>query len=181
MIIDGKPTPCDDSDAWFVEDMRKTSIPGERVSVEERRTNREAIIRAKLTCMTRCPIRKDCMEQALSFTDFDQHFVYGGYMGLERQTIVDGTPLRAPAEAAAPGYQLSRERLDEFLDYHLTFEEAAERWGVTLRQAERLLMYGVWQQRVVQGDSWVMLHDGSVAATPVDAMSKEPPAPVRAA
>ena len=41
MIIDGEPTPCDDSTAWFVEDLRKDSEPGVFISAEDRRANRE--------------------------------------------------------------------------------------------------------------------------------------------
>lgn len=169
MIIDGEPTPCDDSTAWFVEDLRKDSEPGVFISAEDRRSNREAIIRAKLTCATRCRFRRQCMESALVMDAEDNNWVWGGYTGHERSSILNDGPLKVPAEVQSQRYRMDPARVSEFLDYHLTLEEAADRWGVTLRHAEYSLKYYIWNQRVQQGDPWVTLHDRAVEAMPVDA------------
>lgn len=181
MVIDGEPTPCDDSTAWFVEDLRKDSEPGVFISADDRRANREAILRAKLTCATRCRWKRQCMETALDIDHQDNNWVWGGYTGHERSSILNDGPLKVPAEVASQRYNLDPARADEFLDHHLTLEEAADRWGVTLRHAEYSLKYHIWNRRLRAGDPWVTLHDRPVSVTPVDATSTESSDTVRAA
>lgn len=169
-----RPPPCEGSDAWLVEDMSTTSSPGLIHTPGERQANREAILRAKLTCLTWCHRRAECMQGELEFGPDAQFFVYGGYSGTERTRLLRSGPLPPPAEAAAGTYRLDADlRIAEFLDYHLTLDECAERWNTTPRYAEKVLKYSIWNLRAEQGDPWVMLHDVNVSSRDVDATDTE--------
>lgn len=174
-----RPPPCDGSAAWLVEDMSTTSRPGVTHTPGERQANREAIIRAKLTCLAWCQRRAECMKGELEFSPDDQYFVYGGYSGTERQRFLAKGPLPVPAEALGGAYRSDADtRTAEFLDHHLTLDECAERWGTTPSYAEKVLKYSIWNLRVEQGDPWVMLHGDEVSSRDIDATVKEAtPAP----
>lgn len=183
MYDDGsQPPPCSyNPEAWFLDNAWGA---GREVRPEEdRRNHREAVLRAQLTCLTGCHMRRQCMESALGNTDYDQHHIWGGYQGAERQNVLDNGPLPVTREAMAPPYNIDRTygKVTEFIDYHLTLSEAAERWGFSVRYTENILKYAVWQLRVLEGDPWVMLHDSDVSSTTETATATEVAATVRAA
>lgn len=183
MYDDGtQPPPCSENpEAWFLDNPRGAGR--EVLPAGDRRNHREAILRAQLTCLTRCDVRRQCMGTALGNTDYDQHHIWGGYQGAERQNLLDEGPLPVPREALASNFNIDNTygKVDEFLGYHLTISEAAERWGLSVRHTENILKYAVWQLRVLEGDPWVMLQADPVSSPVEHATSTEVPADVRAA
>ena len=147
-------TPCQqrDTQEWFAPDNRGGIIGGK--SPEQREQDVSDSLRAKLICMTRCPVRKQCMETALSYED-NNYWIWGGYSGPERQRIQDDGHLTAPDNTTLARF----DRINEFIDYHLLRSEAAERWGISERGVESLLHRYIWDLRIAQGDPWVVLHE----------------------
>lgn len=141
-------TPCEGADDWFVSSNRGA---GDKPSAD-RENDLANSLRSKLTCLTRCPVRKECMETALSYED-NHHWVWGGYAGHERQHIAEQGPLVAPGVMAPARL----DRINEWIDYRLTREEAAERWGMTVAGVTTALGRYIWWLRVNQSDPWTVL------------------------
>lgn len=144
-------TPCHGRGDWFAVDNRGGTDRSRKTKAEMEQDVSD-ILRAKLTCLTRCKVRKQCMETALSFED-NNHWVWGGYGGGERARILEDGPLPVPSDGAAVRF----DRVNQFIDFHLLRSEAAELWGMTERGVETALNRYIWDLRVIQGDQWVML------------------------
>jgi hypothetical protein len=167
--------PCHERDDWFTLDNRGSTGAKTPAELEADCSN---AIRTKLTCMTRCKMRKQCMKAALDFEGEEYHrwFVWGGYSPGERRRISRTGPIPAPGHSSAARF----DRINEFIDYHLTRSEAAERWGITERAVETVLNRYLWDLRVAQEDVWVVLRDNETEKFPSTDMAQQPDS-VRAA
>jgi hypothetical protein len=102
------------------------------------------------------------MVTAMGFGEDNDHWVWGGYTGAERAMIRQKGYVKAPKQRQS---KLDAGRLDEFLDYHLSFEECAERWGLAnVRSVYRTLTDHLWALR--DGDEWTVA-DGDILPEPV--------------
>lgn len=189
--------PCHERDDWFVPDNRggnRKGLPEGDPRLEE---NVSISIRAKLTCLTRCKMRQECMEKALRYESDEMHplrregetagaaqshrwGIWGGYSAQERTRLARSGPLKPTPQAAA---KRAPALAAEFVDYHLLRSEAAERWGLTERSVESLLHRYIWDLRIEQGDPWVMARTESPGRNDVRKRNstEEPLRTVRAA
>ena len=174
-------TPCEDSDAWFVEGTPPVKGDARFDKAHRNWDNLEALLRARLTCLARCRVRQACMVQAMAYGEDNDHWVWGGYTGAERTMIRQKGYVKAPKQRQS---KLDTGRLDEFLDYHLSFAECAERWGLkNVRSVYRTLTDHLWALR--DGDEWTRA-DGDILPEPVSlkelcGTSPEPASSVTAA
>lgn len=143
-------TPCDGSDDWFVEGTPPVKGAVRFDKAHRNWGNLEALLRARLTCLARCRVRQDCMQRAMEFGEDNDHWVWGGYTGAERAMIRQKGALKAPEQRQS---KLNAGRVDEFLDYRLSFAECMERWELkNLRSVYRSLTDHLWALR--EGDEW---------------------------
>lgn len=179
---ENKPPPCYGRDEWT----RESGYDGANIGNPDRQLQeRAAITFAQVVCMTQCDRRIECMNQALAFEsqpgEVDAHYVWGGYRGYERLRVLDGRGLKPPASRDYYSPDTRDAYLALFVRSDGDIFDFCRRNNINPKNAlDRATGY-VWQLRIEQGDPWVMLHDQSVADTPVDATSKELPAAVRAA
>ena len=167
----GQPTPCEDSDAWFVAD-RAPKQGGEHDW-----DNLEKSVRARLTCLTRCRQRHACMEMALAYGEDNDYWVWGGYTGAERSRIRKNGHVKAPTTGRTP---LNMERVDQFLDYHLSLQEATEMWGLSSKRgAYRMMIDAMWHLR--DGDDWLVQPGDILQCQKQSTTSAELPSSVAAA
>ena len=183
MDDDNPHPPCRGRDEWT----RESGYDGANVgNPHAQLLERAATTYAQAVCMA-CPARRECMETALDFEsqegEIGSYWVWGGYRGYERARVLDDQlpDLVPPASRDA----WSVDTREAFMDLFRRCDGdvigfAADRGLKVKTVLDRATAY-IWQLRVEEGDPWLVLHEQSVSATPVDASSHEASDSVRAA